>query len=42
MGDQPDYITGLRFELSEGDQADPGRPTLTEEHKETAQHFVDE
>lgn len=42
MGDKPDYITDLHFELPEGDQADPDRPTLKEEHKEAAQAFVDD
>lgn len=42
MGDQPDYITDLRFELPEGDQTDPDQTTLNEEHKEAAKAFVDD
>lgn len=42
MGDQPDYITDLHFELPEGDQADPDRTTLDEQHKAAAQAFVDD
>lgn len=42
MGDQPDYITDLRFDLPEGNQADPDRTTLDEEHKEAARAFVDD
>lgn len=42
MGDQPAYITDLHFEPPEGDQADPDRKTLDEDHREAAKAFVDD
>lgn len=41
-GDEPDYITDLHFDPPEGDQSDPDHTTLTEEHEQEAQEYVDE
>lgn len=41
-GDEPDYITGLQFDPPEGDQRDPDETTLTEEHEQMAQEYVDD
>jgi len=41
-GDKPDYIQGLQFDVPNGDQTDPDMQTLTEEHKEKAQSYLDD
>jgi hypothetical protein len=41
-GDAPDYIQELVFDPPEGDQNDPGLPTLTREHEKRAREYVEE
>lgn len=40
-GDEPDYVTDLRFTLPEHDLHDPDHPTLTEDIEERAAEYVD-